>query len=312
MAGLIDLARPLDTQMSMADPNLTWQQYFLKCALQNWQSLQSMSLEAQSLGYTMGADAEAALEAIPGNLETMAADQGLESVEELLRQNMGAGVTVEDFVNYQRTYYEGAPYYEEGCAAITVTDEEIETFFNENEQAYADQGLTRDERVVDVRHVLIMPEGATSETIRSETFPDEAWAASEKKAQELLDSWLAGDHTEESFAVLANENTDDGNDANGDGVKDGGLYTGVTKGQMVEAFENWCFDETRQPGDTGIVKTEFGYHIMYFVKGEEVWPYYAEQDLIAVKENEFLMGIIEKYPMEVDYNAIALADIIVG
>ena len=81
---------------------------------------------------------------------------------------------------------------------------------------------------------------------------------------------------------------------------------------MEKPFEEWCFAEGRKTGDYGLVKTEFGYHIMYFVKGEEVWPYYAEQDLIAVKENEFLMGIIEKYPMEVDYNAIALADIIVG
>ena len=42
---------------------------------------------------------------------------------------------------------------------------------------------------------------------------------------------------------------------------------------MVEAFDNWIFDPARQPGDSGIVETEIGYHIMYYVgnDNEEVW-----------------------------------------
>ena len=34
---------------------------------------------------------------------------------------------------------------------------------------------------------------------------------------------------------------------------------------MVQTFNDWCFDEARKTGDSGIVKTQFGYHIMYFV-----------------------------------------------
>ena len=33
---------------------------------------------------------------------------------------------------------------------------------------------------------------------------------------------------------------------------------------MVSAFNNWCFDKNRKAGDTEIVLTEFGYHIIYF------------------------------------------------
>ena len=39
----------------------------------------------------------------------------------------------------------------------------------------------------------------------------------------------------------------------------GGLYTEVYQGQMVTEFNDWCFDESRQPGDTGIVYNEGGY-----------------------------------------------------
>ena len=34
---------------------------------------------------------------------------------------------------------------------------------------------------------------------------------------------------------------------------------------MVTAFEDWCYASGRKSGDTGIVETEYGYHVMYFV-----------------------------------------------
>lgn len=309
MYGMIDLARGLDTQISLVDPGLTWQQYFLKCALQNWQSLQSMALEAEAEGYSIEENAQSTLDAIPTQMAETAKQYGIEDVDTLLQMNLGAGVTMDDFVDYQRIYYQGVPYYSDACSKMVFTEKDIEAFFDENEEAYAQQGLTKEDKMVDVRHCLIMPEGATGETVRYETFPEEAWQAAEKEANALLEAWKQGDKTEESFAEMANEHTDDGNDSNADGVKDGGLYTGVTKGQMVAEFENWCFDESRKTGDVGIVKTDFGYHIMYYVNGELTWPYYAEQDLIAMAENDFLMSVIEKHPMEVDYSAIELAAI---
>ena len=38
---------------------------------------------------------------------------------------------------------------------------------------------------------------------------------------------------------------------------------------MVTNFNDWCFDESRQAGDTGIVETEYGYHVMYYVGDSE-------------------------------------------
>ena len=40
-------------------------------------------------------------------------------------------------------------------------------------------------------------------------------------------------------------------------------YT-VMLGQMVPEFEDWCFSK-HEVGDVDIVKTEYGYHVMYFV-----------------------------------------------
>ena len=105
---------------------------------------------------------------------------------------------------------------------------------------------------VDVRHILITPEEDT----------DEGWANAYTKAEDLLEQWIQGGQTEDSFAELANENS-----ADSDGT-DGGLYEDVYVGQMVEEFEAWCFDDSRTTGDYGIVKTQYGYHIMYFVRAD--------------------------------------------
>ena len=72
-----------------------------------------------------------------------------------------------------------------------------------------------------------------------------------------------GDKTEESFAALATEKTEDTGSQS-----TGGLYERVYKGQMVKAFENWCFDAARKAGDTGIVESDYGYHVMYFISKE--------------------------------------------
>ena len=131
--------------------------------------------------------------------------------------------------------------------------------------------------MVDVRHILIKPEAVSEEDFDSDeecqaalTAADEAAAA---KAQEIYDQFLAGDATEESFAKLAEEYSEDGS------ASAGGLIEGIKKGDMVAEFNDWCFDTSRKAGDTGIVKTQYGYHIMYFVGYGEPYSRYVARDL---------------------------------
>ncbi len=111
-----------------------------------------------------------------------------------------------------------------------------------------------------VRHILVQFRSASN----SNTFTDAEKNTAKVSAQAILDAWLAGEKTEESFAALATEKTED------PGSKQtGGLYEDIYPGQMVEPFEAWCFDESRQPGDTGLVETTYGYHVMYFSSDAE-------------------------------------------
>lgn len=99
-----------------------------------------------------------------------------------------------------------------------------------------------------VRHILISV---------ADTADENAMAEALATAQDLLTAYNENP-SEEAFAQLAKDNSADGSAA------EGGLIENIAPKQMVEAFDAWCFDENRQIGDTGIVETEYGYHVMYF------------------------------------------------
>lgn len=118
----------------------------------------------------------------------------------------------------------------------------------------------------DVRHILIAPEGGKyNSSTGKTTYTDEEKAAALAKAEKLLNEWKAGDATEDSFAALVKDNSADP----GSNEK-GGLYEEIYPNQMVEHFNDWTYDENRKSGDTGIVESESGYHIVYFVGDNEI------------------------------------------
>lgn len=134
------------------------------------------------------------------------------------------------------------PSRENGDTTTVQIGEEWMVFqFVDNWTKYDEQST------VDVRHILIRAD--------EETTAEQAKA----RADEILAEYQNGEKTEEAFGELAKQYSADGNAAQG------GIYEGVTPGQMVETFNDWCFDSSRKPGDTGVVETEYGAHVMYFV-----------------------------------------------
>lgn len=97
-----------------------------------------------------------------------------------------------------------------------------------------------------------------------------------KQARDIYDKYMSGEKTEEAFAKLADELSDDGGEN-----KNGGLYEGIEKGTMVEPFENWVYNADRKAGDVDLVMTEYGWHVMYFVKQHEepAWKVSARETL---------------------------------
>ena len=145
-------------------------------------------------------------------------------------------------------------------------------------------------KTVNVRHILL-----SADTYGS----DEAAKA---KAEELLASFKGG---ADAFAALAEEYSEDtGSNENG------GLYENVGKGEMVDEFDAWLYTEGRKVGDTGIVESDYGYHIMFFDgEGMIAWHVQADNALKNAQYSADSAAINEKYPTTFDNKAIFELDV---
>ncbi len=267
---MMDTSLALDEQLSLSEEGTTWQQDMLTGAFATYNRLYAMYHKAVADGYTLPEELQADLEQVPADMEAMAAQQGAENGDAYMETVFGPGVTVADYAEFLRVNYVAGSYASMLVEQEEVTLENLETFYEENTDYFTNYGVTKtDKNNVNVRHILISVEDTENEA---------AWTEAEAAANDLLAQWKQGQATEDSFAALANEHSaDPGSNING------GLYEDVYPGQMVEAFNDWCFDEARQVGDTGVVETDYGYHVMYFSgEGDSIyWQEFAKEAYLS-------------------------------
>lgn len=330
-----DFSRPLDTQACPIDDSVaSWQQYFLKQALNTWHSVYALELQARELPlpteeaykpseknyetymtdipatdylygynplYQPNSMHDAYLTGLPETLETLAREKGYADLADMAEKT--AGVSAETLTEAVRMYNYSYMYFTTLSYYVECTEEEINTHMTE------DGGYTDSGRLVDVRQILLVPGGEESPQVTvaedgTVSCSEEAWALCMEEAEELLLYWQRkARHTEEAFADLAYKNSkDEGSAVNG------GIYRDMAQGQLLQVLDEWCFDEARQVGDTGILRSPYGIHILYFSGSREASYAKAEEDLTRKNLQELVPLARERYPAEVDYSAITLTE----
>lgn len=117
--------------------------------------------------------------------------------------------------------------------------------------------------LANVRHLLVKFESESGKT----TYTDAEKAAAKAEAEKILaEMQAAGTITDAAFAAKVTELTDDTASA-----ATGGLYENIlpVQGIYEENFTNWAIDPARKAGETGLVETSYGWHIMYYVGDSE-------------------------------------------
>lgn len=342
-----DFDRPLDTQICQIDSSVnSWQQYFLKQALNTWHTAQALTLQAYAEGvepeeayqpnlvnhakymtnmpamayhYSRNLESyqpntlhQAYLEQIPDRLEQLARETGCGDADALALQAFGT--SAEALGSAMEMYNRGYMYFTE-----------LSYGFEEGQEETAvPEGET--EICVDVRHILMVPDDLvqkddTPSWQKKDTVPvvleavqvaqdgtvscsEEAWEAGRSAAEALLKKWRnEWNHSEATFAQLARYNSDDPGT-----VTTGGLYRNLRKGQLLEVLDQWCFDPARQPGDTTVLRSEYGYHILYFSGSRTLDDVAEETQEIAEFQKALIESAREAYPMTVHYGNICLAE----
>ena len=160
---------------------------------------------------------------------------------------------------------------------VSLTEYDATSAFNYYVVRFEGRGQDNT-KTADVRHILVaadVDEGAAQPT-------DAQFEAAKVKAEEILAGW---DGTEEGFAALAAQYSADTMSA-----ADGGLIADVSTGSgYIAEFTDWCLDDARKSGDTGIVKNTgssvMGWHIMYYVAdGLPTWKQSADD---AMREADY-------------------------
>ena len=163
--------------------------------------------------------------------------------------------------------------------------------------------------LANVRHILVPFMGGTADANGNKTYSDEEKAAAKKNAEDLLQQWKDGEATEDTFAKLATEKSTD------PGSKDnGGLYEDVYPGQMVPTFNDWCFDKARKTGDTGIVETSYGYHVMFYSGDSEMTyrNYLIKNALFTEKMDAWYKETLDSCTVELQNTKYAPTDMILA
>ena len=332
-----DFSMPLDVQLCPLDGTaITWQQYFLEQALNNWRSHYAMvqrsktavlpleeaydrdeaehekfqianiynleHLYGYNTDYKLHDAHQAYLDNLPALLEELAKANNCPTTASLASRFAGAGTNDEYLLEYAKLLNEGYMFTTSLSYYMEPTQEEVEAYFAQNEAAYAARGITRDETYVNLRQILLLPDNATIAEDGTVTAGDEDWERCRKNAEALLTKW-SRNKTEAYFSELAFANSrDTGSSVNG------GLYSNLSKGQLIQDLDLWCFDQSRQGGDTVIIRSKLGYHILYLCRPTEIWYEQAEKDLIAQMVEDEISKTVDLYPITVDYSAIMLGE----
>jgi len=147
------------------------------------------------------------------------------------------------------------------------------------------------EKMSNVRHLLVEFEGGTED----EETGDMIYTAEEKKkakdaADGYLKTWNEGEKTEESFIELVKEHSDDTS------AEDGGLFENINPdSNYVPPFLNWSIDPARKTGDTEVIESEFGYHVMYYVSDDDMTyrDYMITNEMRTEDQEKWYEGVLE-------------------
>lgn len=293
-----DFNKPLEDQACSIDDSVnSWQQFFLKKALDRWHTAQALVIQSREIPLATEAayqpdqeDHEAYLTDMPATRHLYGYDPYYspntlhQAYLDSLPEDGSAGGTYGELLN------QGYMYFTQLSYSIEPTEEELAAYYEAHREEFSSR-----EPLVDIRHIQLVPEDAGDEN---------SWLACEKEAKQLLSSWKNNDRCSEGlFADLAHKHSADAGTAS-----DGGGYQDLRRGQLLEALDVWCFDPARQAGDTAILRTEAGVHILYFSRSRTQGQQQAEKAYYVEKQLEILENARKNYPMEVDFSAITLTE----
>ncbi len=252
---------------------------------------------------------EAARAALKAAAEEMATATSLENLKEkgkAVKVNEKSEVVVNEFKNTLHTavsnkdlaaWLAAAERKEGDIAAIAVTaevegeDGKKTTVTNGYYVVYFQSKRDNTDPMANVRHLLVKFEGGTKGDDGNMVYSEQEKNKAKTEAEGYLKTWKEGNKAdEESFIELVKKHSDDSSKTTG------GLFEDIhPDSSYVPNFLAWSIDESRKPGDTGVIETEYGYHVMFYSSDDELSyrDYMITEELRADDQNKWYEGLMK-------------------
>ena len=278
----LDTSKPLDQQQY--SDTMTWDDYFQQQAVNQLKNVYALTDEANEKGFEY--DATSDYDDMVSSIQSYAEQQGV-SEDEYCKSVFGSDATLEGIKPYVEMSGLASAYYNDVQDNIEVTDDEINTYYDENKDNYdsvdyrvckieADmpeeeteaETEAQTETVAESSSETAVTESQTeteSETMSAEESEaaakaeEEAKAAAMAEAKAKADDMLSKITDEASFEKVYG---DYATDASTDSLNTDKKKSSISPTDVA----NWLFDADRQAGDTTVIEdtANNAYYVVYF------------------------------------------------
>ena len=140
----LDITQPLSEQYFDEATKTTWEQYFLDYTLHVWHRYTAVCLLGEEAGYVLDAETQEYMDNLADSLEEIAVEGGFESGLALLQTQAGPGITVDGYLKYMYTCQYSMGYFDLVYESMDPPMEDLEAFYEENIDAFAQNGITKE------------------------------------------------------------------------------------------------------------------------------------------------------------------------
>lgn len=294
---LLDPAVPLNEQYYDAETETTWADHFVQEALAAAKEDHVLYDLAVAAGFSLSDAHKEELAGYRENLITYSRWYGYADVDDYLQSCYSPDSSINSYMAYKERTFLADAFYDYHRDSLTYSDDVLRAQDTGSYDKY------NTDKMGNVRHLLVAFEG-TEDEYGNTTYSDADKDTARAEAQGYLDMWKDGAANEEYFIELVKAHSDDTY------LQTGGLYENITAdSNYVDNFKYWATDPARLAGETGIIETEYGYHVMYFAGWSELSyrDHMITEHLRDIDQETWLQTALDGTDAEVlDHSGLAL------
>lgn len=262
-----DLSQPLSEQIQDEETGKTWQEYFQEAALDNLKQVTALCDAANAEGYTLSADAQAAIDSTLASIDSNAAQNNMSRASYLSR---AYGMSEKTFVRNLTNSVLASDYQTHYQDSLTYDDAALQAYYDEN----ADSLDSYDYRYFYIDGTAEDPTDEDGNPVTDED-GNTVTASDEEKAAALAEAKAKGDEAvaaikaaadrEQAFIDLVPDYVAETSKSTYEENPDASLSTGITGSNLSTAYADWLMDAGRKSGDVTAIESASGCYVVLFL-----------------------------------------------